>query len=150
VLDGARKLIAAGRVDYIKCEFNGDPALLRLLAAHGYAIFDGLYMAWPSRWAPRNWFAAPAARTMPIWKPRTGVLLATGGVAWNVWPPVPMRSFMGYCAWFAYMRAFVCGLQTDLLCVHRSQEARFAKICLEARVERRAQRAGGAALDASD
>jgi FkbM family methyltransferase len=150
VLDGARGLLDAGRIDYILCEFNGDLRLLRFLAARGYTMFDCLYMAWPSRWAPRNWFAAPAARTLPAWPPNIEVILATGAIARNVWPPVPMRSFAGYCAWFAFMRAFVCGLQTDLLCVHRSQAERFAQICFEAQTEMRARRAGRAPQNAAD
>jgi hypothetical protein len=59
--------------------------------------------------------------------------LTNGMTAYRYWPKVPFRSFARYCVWFAYMRLFVSGLQTDLFCVHRSKRNAFAQACVDAR-----------------
>lgn len=131
-LMGARRLFAERGVDYAYIEFNGDRRVLNFLARHGYTIFDCSYMAWPSRFVLRHWF-----RRSGRWRPQGEVLaklhLTNGMTAYRYWPKVPFRSFACYCVWFAYMRLFVSGLQTDLFCVHRSKRNAFAQACVDAR-----------------
>lgn len=153
-LKGARTLIETKGVDFLYIEFNGDLRVLRFLDAHDYVVFDCVYLAWPSRWAPRNLFRKTKTLRLPRWKTVREIYLSTGVWARLVWPRVPFRSFTLYCAWFAFMRLFVCGLQTDLFCVHRSQIDAFARMSREARLQMlahvQARGAGGAAQVSAD
>jgi FkbM family methyltransferase len=124
-LKGSERLIGGPGVDYIYIEFNGSLRVLRLLARHGYILFDSLYLAWPHRFLKRP---------VPNWAPGLLTLLSTGVMAKRVWPPVPFRGLVLYCLWFAYMRVFVCGLQTDLICVHKSKMPEFLRISQDVRV----------------
>jgi FkbM family methyltransferase len=129
VLNGARDLISQYGIDLIYVEFRGDLRLLRLLDQAGYTIIDCAYMAWPHRRYFRNLLRAKPDWKIPNWEVlRTGNL-STGHRSRHVWPRVPFRSFAGYCAWFYFERIFVTGLQTDLLCVHRSFQEEFEKLC---------------------
>jgi FkbM family methyltransferase len=129
VLNGARGLISQYGIDLIYVEFRGDLRLLRLLDQSGYTIIDCAYMAWPHRRYWRNLFRAKLDWTIPNLEVlRTGDL-STGQRGRHVWPRVPVRSFAGYCAWFYFERIFVTGLQTDLLCVHKSYQDEFEKLC---------------------
>lgn len=129
VLNGARDLISQYGIDLIYVEFRGDLRLLRFLDRAGYTIIDCAYMAWPHRRYFRNLLRAKPDWTIPNWDVlRTGNL-STGHRSRHVWPRVPVRSFAGYCAWFYFERVFVTGLQTDLLCVHRSFLDEFEKLC---------------------
>ncbi len=129
VLNGARDLISKYGIDLIYVEFRGDLRLLRLLDRAGYSVVDCAYMAWPHRRYYRNLFRAKSDWTIPNWDVlRTGNL-STGHRSRHVWPRVPFRSFAAYCAWFYFERVFVTGLQTDLLCVHRSFRDEFEKLC---------------------
>jgi len=119
VLNGARAVIERHGVDLIYAEFRGDVRLLRLLDRLGYVFFDAVYMAWPHRRNPRNWFRAKADWRIPDWDVLDSFALSTGHRARHVWPRVPSRAFLPYCAWFQFERLFVTGLQTDLLCVHQ-------------------------------
>ncbi|MEI9993746.1 MAG: FkbM family methyltransferase [Rhizomicrobium sp.] len=138
-LNGARRLIESKGVDFIFVEFNGDLRVLRFLEAHGYVVFDGVYLAWPSRRALRGLFGGGVPGR---WHRVDSIALSTGAAAARVWPQVPFRSFALYCAWFAFTRLFVCGLQTDLLCVHRTQLAEFSRINIAALRESKALKTG--------
>jgi len=119
VLKGATGLIDAFGIDLIYVEFNGSLEILKFLGARNYVVFDCAYVAWPIRRHFRNWFRRPSARVLPGW-PSVGVAQrAMGADAAMVWPRVPARAFALYCAWFFLTRLLRCGLQTDLLCVHR-------------------------------
>ncbi len=48
---------------------------------------------------------------------------------------MPLRFFALYCAWFYFMRLFICGLQTDLLCVHRDFTGKLHRIAFDLFVE---------------
>jgi len=133
VLNGARKLMARYGIDLIYVEFRGDVRLLRLLDASGYTIMDCAYMAWPHRRYFRNFFRARPDWKIPDWEVLRTFALANGHRARRVWPRVPFRSFVSYCAWFYFERIFVTGLQTDLLCVHESFWDEFQGLCLKAR-----------------
>jgi len=129
VLNGARGLISKYGIDLIYVEFRGDLRLLRLLDRANYTIIDCAYMAWPHSRYFRNVFRAKPDWTIPNWEVlRTGNL-STGHRARHVWPRIPFRSFAGYCAWFYFERIFVTGLQTDLLCIHKSFQDEFEKLC---------------------
>lgn len=125
-LRGAEGLIRNNGVDFLYVEFRGDPRVLRLLDEYGYFIVDCVYMMWP------HWLARRLFRSKARWTPASTVVrrvdLHTGARAVDGWLRVPFRSPVLYCAWFWFMRLFVCGLQTDLFCVHRSQEEAFARI----------------------
>jgi FkbM family methyltransferase len=131
VLKGARGLIETHGIDLIYVEFRGDLRVLRFVEAHAYTVFDGGYLAWPTRRYVSNLLRRRTALAIPGWETVREVLVSTGHKAWHVWPPVPFRSFAPYCAWFYATRFFVAGLQTDLLCVHDSFRDRFFQICLD-------------------
>jgi hypothetical protein len=129
VLNVARDLISRYGIDLSYVEFRGDLRLLRVLDQAGYTIIDCAYMAWPHRRYFRNLSRAKPNWTIPKWEVlRTGNL-STGHRSRHVWPHVPFRSFASYCAWFYIERILVTGLQTDLLCVHKSFHAEFDKLC---------------------
>ena len=128
VLNGARELISRFGIDLIYVEFRGDLRLLRLLALSGYVIIDCAYMAWPHRRYVQNFFRTRSDWRIPDWEILRAGKLSNGHHARHVWPRVPLRSFAGYCAWFYFERLFVTGLQTDLLCVHRSFWDEFAAL----------------------
>jgi FkbM family methyltransferase len=129
VLNGARDVIARHGIDLIYVEFRGDLRLLRLLDRSNYIVMDCAYMAWPHQPIFSELFRARPDWRIPNWEVlRTGNL-PTGHRARHVWPRVPFRSFAAYCAWFYFQRIFVTGLQTDLLCVHRSFWDEFEKVC---------------------
>jgi FkbM family methyltransferase len=119
VLKGAERLMAGPGIDLLYIEFNGAPAVLRLLRAHGYILFDCAYMAWPTRRYFRNWFRRRRRDwVMPGWPVVEQGVMSSGSKVAYVWPSAPFRSFLPYCAWFFVNRALRSGLQTDLLCVH--------------------------------
>lgn len=128
VLKGARDLIERYGIDLIYVEFRGDVRLLRLLDACGYTIMDGAYMAWPHRRYFRNFLRARSEWKIPDWEILRTFTSANGQRSRRVWPHVPFRSFASYCAWFYLERIFVTGLQTDLLCVHKSFWQEFRRI----------------------
>ncbi|HWD27859.1 MAG TPA: FkbM family methyltransferase [Rhizomicrobium sp.] len=130
-LEGAEALMAGAGIDYIYIEFNGNWRVLRFLARHGYVLFDSVYLAWPHRWL--KW-------PVPAWPPGTPRPLSTGVTAKRVWPPMPFRGLMLYCLWFALLRGFVCGLQTDLICVHESKRAQFALLIRDMQLAASARR----------
>ena len=129
VLNGARDLIRQHGIDLIYVEFRGDVRLLRLLDAYGYTIMDCAYMAWPHRRYIGNFFRARPDWKIPDWEVLQTFTSANRHRARRVWPHVPFRSFASYCVWFYFERVFVTGLQTDLLCVHKSFWDEFRRIC---------------------
>lgn len=128
VLKGAKRLMHDGAIDLIYVEFNGSLPLLRFLRAHGYVLFDGGYMAWSTGRYYRNWFRAREDRVIPHWETVLEGPPSMGTKAYFVWPPVPSRHYVPYCAWFWANRVLRLGLQSDLLCVHE----RFLPRVLEA------------------
>ncbi|MBS0472472.1 MAG: FkbM family methyltransferase [Proteobacteria bacterium] len=119
VLNGARGLIARHGIDMIYLEFNGSLAILRLLDALGYVVFDSAYMIWPVRRYYRNWLSKSPARIVPGWQAMSQKPLSVGKMATIAWPHVPARGFAAYCAWFWANRIARVGMQTDLICIHR-------------------------------
>lgn len=119
VLKGAERLIAGPGIDLIHVEFNGAPGVLRFLRTHGYVLFDGPYMAWPTRRYFRNWLRSRREWVLPDWRVIEQGMLSTGSRMAQVWPHVPVRGFALYCGWFFANRVLRSGLQTDLLCVHK-------------------------------
>lgn len=117
VLGGASRLLQSGAVDLLYMEFNGSFDLLQTLRAHGYVLFDCAYMAWPTRRNPRNWLRRKADWVLPSWPIIDQGVMSMGSRVAHMWPPVPLRGFAPYCAWFFTNRVLSCGLQTDLLCV---------------------------------
>jgi FkbM family methyltransferase len=135
VLNGARGLIERHGVDLIYVEFRGDLRLLRLLDDAGYVTVDGAYMVWPHWRYFRNFFQARTDWKVPDWDVLAAFTLSNGHRARRVWPRVPCRSFAGYCLWFYFERVFVTGMQTDLLCIHKSFLAEFDRLCKAAHSE---------------
>ena len=134
VLKGAARLMRDAAIDLIYVEFNGSLPLLRFLRAHGYVLFDGGYMAWSTGRYLRNWFRAREDWIIPNWETVLEGPPSMGSKAYFVWPPVPSRRFVPYCAWLWANRVLRLGLQSDLLCVHE----RFLPRFLEAIAGRRA------------
>lgn len=119
VLKGAEGLMAGPGIDLLYIEFNGAPAVLRFLRAHGYVLFDCAYMAWPTQRYFRNWLKRRRQdRVVPDWPVVEQGVMSSGSKVVYVWPRVPVRAFLPYCAWFFTNRLLRSGLQTDLLCVH--------------------------------
>jgi len=117
VLNGASRLLREGVVDLIYVEFNGSLEVLKALRAYGYVMFDCAYMAWPTRRNLRNWLRPRADWVLPSWPVIARGVMSMGSRVEHMWPPVPIRAFAPYCAWFFANRLLRCGLQTDLLCV---------------------------------
>ncbi|MEO9129620.1 MAG: FkbM family methyltransferase [Sphingomonas sp.] len=118
VLKGASRLMSGAGIDMIYIEFNGARPIAELLRANGYVLFDCAYMARPVRRYLPNWLSRRAAWRLPEWPVVDSGMLSTGSRYAYVWPHVPFRALTLYCVWFAACRLFLCGLQTDLLCIH--------------------------------
>lgn len=124
VLKGAARTMERFGIDLIFVEFTGSLRVLRFLEARGYVIFDNLNLAWPTRRYYRNWFRS-APTEMPRWDGLRPIRNTMGGRSAVVWLSPPFRGFRAYCAWFLLTYVFLSGVQTDLLCVHRSYLDRF-------------------------
>ena len=118
VLKGANRLLQSGAIDLIYIEFNGWLPVLRFLRAHGYIVFDGAYLAWTTGRYYRNWLRARRDRVVPDWETVLEGPSSMDAKISFVWPPVPSRGYVAYCAWLWANRILRAGLQTDLLCVH--------------------------------
>lgn len=118
VLKGTSNLMAGPGIDIIYVEFSGSLAVAEWLRARGYTLFDCAYMVRPTRRYLPNWFQRRNTWRLPDWPAIDSGTLSTGARYAYVWPSMPFRTLPLYCAWFVACRAILCGMQTDLLCIH--------------------------------